>query len=282
MEKSIPISSGADKMNLQLPEIYAVSAGKRGFALIINNFEFDDITKNLPGGKQDSVRLKETFEGLQFIVELKENLSGTEIESRIIAYSQYETLSRYNCFVCVLSSHGAYDKLIGRDGAQVHLPTVLGTILNCKYLIGQPKLFFIDACRNLDPHFNLEIPLPYPDYMICYSALPGTSAYMMNGTTDRFEGSRFIKSMCDVLCEYGEDEQLAHLLIRIKKAVNDKNGHVEYEQNVQSRDSLTKRCFFKPGKWICEVCYSCIDTDVCLQCKPTSNTEGMNSRTTTS
>lgn len=96
-------------------------------------------------------------------------------------------------------------------------------------------------------YIKLNFCLLLNDFIV-FTLTLGTSAYMMNGTTDRFEGSRFIKSMCDVLCEYGEDEQLAHLLIRIKKAVNDKNGHVEYEQNVQSRDSLTKRCFFKPGK----------------------------------
>lgn len=67
----------------------------------------------------------------------------------------------------------------------------------------------------------------------------------MMSDTDRLKGSRFIKSMCDIFRQYGEDEQLVHLLTKLKKAVNDGSKN---SQNVEIKESLTKLFFFTDGK----------------------------------
>lgn len=80
--------------------------------------------------------------------------------------------------------------------------------------------------------------------LLVFILLLGTTAGMMNDK-DRLKGSRFIKSMCDVFRQYGEDEHLEQLLTKLKKAMNDGSNNSQY---VEITESLTKIFFFTPGK----------------------------------
>lgn len=65
--------------------MYNVTEPKRGFAVIINNYEFSnkDKLKDLPGGQSDTKRLCHTLNKMQFIVKEHENMKSNDI-SRII------------------------------------------------------------------------------------------------------------------------------------------------------------------------------------------------------
>lgn len=76
----ITCRSGENLANLEKTKTYDMPNEKNGFAVIINNYEFRDHSINLDGGADDTRRLKDTFEGLKFIVDSHENKDADDMK----------------------------------------------------------------------------------------------------------------------------------------------------------------------------------------------------------
>lgn len=241
MAKSIFNLSGENLANLEKTKTYDMPNEKNGFAVIINNYEFRDHSIDLDGGEDDTRRLKDTFEGLKFTVDIHENKDADDMKRILFEYS-LKDYKNSNMFVCVLSSHGGEHTILGRDSESVQLFDLMKHIIDCKSLASKPKLFFIDACRTCEENFKGTPSAPEnAEYLMCYAALKGKSAHMME--SEKWKGSYFIKSLCDVFRKDGDEKSLDDLLGSLKTAVISSSKEL---QTVEYTNSLTKTLYFFP------------------------------------
>lgn len=260
MEKSIMNRSGENLANLTATKTYDMISELNGYAVIINNYRFIDCSKNLDGGADDTRRLEDTFKGLKCIVDSHKNIDADDMQKLLFEYSLKDH-KNYNMFVCVLSSHGGMQSILGSDCKSVQVVDLLKHIIDCKSLANKPKLFFIDACRGYDETF---IGTPFPkenaDYLICYAALEGKSALMMKSL--KWKGSYFTKALCDIFRKDGDDKSLDDLLKSLKTAVISSS---EGQQTAECIDSLTKTLYFFPESQIRNYTWvAAIDFGTCL------------------
>lgn len=71
----------------------------------------------------------------------------------MVAHLREETARdhwKYDCFVCVIMSHGEKDVIFGVDGEAIPLDTILECVdgNNAPSLICKPKIFLIDASQG--------------------------------------------------------------------------------------------------------------------------------------
>ena len=82
-----------------------------------------------------------------FKVIRKENLKKWEIEREIKAMSKADH-KKFDCFICIISSHGNSSKLYGSDGYDVMLGPQMKSFKpdGCPDLDGKPKIFLFQSC----------------------------------------------------------------------------------------------------------------------------------------
>ena len=124
-----------------------------GYAVIINNYEFDEHTKMevREGSKVDVDKMEKLFHWLQFEVDLYENQTAAEIESIVRKYQVEVDHNNFDCFVLFLMSHGDTEGIFGTDGKEVSIRHNIRSHLTadkCFSLANKPKLIFVQACRG--------------------------------------------------------------------------------------------------------------------------------------
>ncbi|XP_036359066.1 caspase-3-like [Octopus sinensis] len=213
---------------------YDMDREKKNLALIINNVEFDESTgmSYRQGSDRDASAIKKTLKSLHFEVIDRKNLSVKDMKQIFKDISTMEH-AKYNCFVCVISTHGENNNHVcGTDG-KVKLDDLVELFLpdRCPSLIGKPKLFFVQACRgrkedsgapmhdagdfrvkyqNVTSH---KVPLG-ADMLLAYSTVPGFYSYRRSTT-----GSWFIQSLARILEKHGDRLELQQLMILVNRKV---------------------------------------------------------------
>ncbi|CAC5394290.1 CASP9 [Mytilus coruscus] len=152
---------------------YHMSRRKPGLAVFIINSRFEHQPYR-PFARTDCRYMVKLFKHLGFEIHLLEDLKGQELWRELIAIQRSIT-TEYDCFVCVISSHGAELPLSRLLDSQRKLRehviyTRNGTIPTeeilkifndegCKNLQGKPRMFFIQACRcvmGADEEFDVD------------------------------------------------------------------------------------------------------------------------------
>ncbi|CAI9722936.1 caspase-3-like isoform X2 [Octopus vulgaris] len=220
---------------------YDMDRKKENLALIINNESFDESTEmsKRQGSDRDASAIKKTLKSLHFEVVERKNLSVSDMRQIFTEISKREH-AKYNCFVCVILTHGEDDNQIyGTDG-KLNLNELVQMLLpdSCPGLIGKPKLYFIQACRGTkldrgvimhdaqafrDEYQNvtpLKVPL-WADVLLAYSTVPGF--YSWKNSTN---GSWFIQSLAHILERDGDKLELQQLMLSVNRRVA-----CEYESN---------------------------------------------------
>ncbi|XP_018581451.1 caspase-8 [Scleropages formosus] len=136
-------------------EVYSMTHRPRGYCLIINNFNFEEESKNIIGLRnrrgthRDAEDLTDVFRSLHFEVHLKEDLTASEILKVVKKFGQMDHSTR-DAFVCCVLSHGEKGSVYGTDGQLVLIRdvTLPFTCSQCTSLAKKPKLFFIQACQG--------------------------------------------------------------------------------------------------------------------------------------
>ncbi|XP_036359069.1 caspase-3-like [Octopus sinensis] len=220
---------------------YNMDRSKGNLALIINNETFNESTgmSNRQGSDRDALAIKQALELLHFKVIDRKNLSVKSMKQIFTDISALDH-TNYNCFVCVILSHGEDDNQIYGIDDKVKLDDLVEMLLpnRCPSLIGKPKLFFVQACRGtkLDSgavmhdagdvrvrHQNIKsqkVPL-WADVLLAYSTVPGF--YSWRNSTN---GSWFIQSLAHILERDGDQHELQQLMISVNRRVA-----YEYESN---------------------------------------------------
>lgn len=199
----------------------------RGLCIILDNENFSPIgtrTKTLPkriGSHVDSKAVSSLFSTLGFQVHVRHDLTAQGIKTLLKQVALYDH-SDFDCFVCVVLTHGEHGKLFAYDNGYA-IDTLFTNFLGdqCLTLVGKPKLFFIQACQgnrldsgvvvqcasdDIDAAHYFKIPT-HADFMIAYSTLPGFFSFR---NTEK--GSWFIRALVEVISEYHQQYDLMSMM----------------------------------------------------------------------
>jgi hypothetical protein len=78
---------------------------RMGFAIIVNNRHFMRSSER-EGSEMDVENLRRSLTRLNFDIEVFSNSNATKMASLMSQYATTKNYSGYDCFVCVLMSHG--------------------------------------------------------------------------------------------------------------------------------------------------------------------------------
>ncbi|XP_048258775.1 caspase-3-like isoform X2 [Haliotis rufescens] len=140
--------------------IYRIQRSERGRVLIINNENFSTATtplENRTGTDADATSISLLFDQLSFKTVIKRNLTQTQMIEALEKESKINH-DNYDCFVCVILSHGTREGVFGVDGKVANLEEIKDMFngQNCKTLALKPKLFFIQACQGRPPDSSVS------------------------------------------------------------------------------------------------------------------------------
>ncbi|XP_076969220.1 caspase-1 isoform X2 [Tamandua tetradactyla] len=137
-------------------EIYPVMerSTRTRLALIICNTEFDCLPRRA-GSDADIREMKILLEGLGYSVEVKENLTASDMTTELKAFAARPEHRTSDSTFLVFMSHGIRDGICGKTYSE-KVPDVLDVNIifqmlnnrNCPSLKDKPKVIIIQACRG--------------------------------------------------------------------------------------------------------------------------------------
>ena len=228
---------------------------KSGYVLVINNYMFpgrDDVERT--GSNDDVKNLINLFDDFSFRHRLEHNQSGSQM-LELLRGTAEKDFSRYDCFICVILSHGTKDGIYGTDEKVIKIEAITSLFRRheCPSLEGKPKIFLIQACRgprqdrvpvesDSDPIPLSSSSLPADaDFLICFASAPGHQSYRQAHL-----GSWFISSVFDVFKEYAEREHLMDMMLRVNNRVAGFYSKEGLKQMPCQVCMLRKKVFFDP------------------------------------
>ncbi|XP_014771239.1 caspase-2 [Octopus bimaculoides] len=199
---------------------YKMSSEPKGLFYVINNDTFKDASFNRNGSKKDMIDLMNLFSELDFVCEKKENVGAIDMKLALWGFSQMSLLEKANCCVVAILTHGKnINQLVGVDGNVINLDDVLAyfNAQNCAALVGKPKLFIIQACRDEISKESYHQAAIRSDVVIAYSTSPGYVSLR-----DPKEGSVFIKEIVSVFGECSKHMSITDMLIKVRGNITKK------------------------------------------------------------
>ncbi|XP_041117554.1 caspase-8-like [Polyodon spathula] len=261
----------SDDSDPGISETYAMNREKRGYCLIINNYNFSESRTrrsseqkwctDRQGTNTDASALKDVFQWLGFDTVCVEDLTQKEMLKEIEQYQNLTDHKDRDCFVCCILSHGEKGKIYGIDGRTVLISEITKPFSgkNCHLLIGKPKVFFIQACQGQKTQSGVPIeadgytpelekdalvPNSIPedaDFLVGMATVEGYVSYR-----DPSKGTWYIQSLCQNLLHLvprGED--LLSILTKVNMDVSRKTDEYRIKKQIpQPAFSLRKKLVF--------------------------------------
>lgn len=262
------------------PEItncYFMCSSPRGQALIINNESFDEMTVgegkiHRKGSELDGNNLQQLFHELGFNVDLRRNLTRSQMANSINNFANSENHIKSDMAILAILSHGSDGILYGVDNGSLCIEDIVQRLNNenCINLRGRPKFFIFQGCRGLgrdygtptqefvsplDNHPNLtnkpteydaigfniprraEVRSPsVEDMLIAWSTIPG---YVANRNTVR--GSWFVECICKVFMRFAASTDIRDMLDKVSMEMRS----YESENGMKQTCSYEVRHFYK-------------------------------------
>ena len=221
-----------------------------GYVLIIHNNIFpqrENVERT--GSYEDVWNVKSLFDNFNFRTLVYGNLTTSKM-LKLLTDTSEKDFSRFDCFVCVILSHGSNDGIYGTDDEVIKVEeiTKLFRRNGCPSLEGKPKIFLIQACHGFEqdrvpiigsdgePILSPSLPGD-ADFLICVASAPGYQRYRQ-----RKPGSWFISSVVDVFKECAEKQHLMDMMLRVNNRLAQFSKQMVYYQVC----SLTRKVFFYP------------------------------------
>ena len=231
---------------------------RSGYVLIINNYLFSYMRHAERSGSNDDVKnLKNLFDDFGFRYRVQDNQTRREMLLLLTDTSEKD-FSKYDCFVCVILSHGSENGVHGADGEIICIETITSLFRRdeCPSLEGKPKIFLFQACRgsasdrvavepvesDSDPPDLSSPSLPADaDFLICFASSPGHAAYRQ-----RSFGSWFLRAVFDVFKKHAKREHIMEMMVRVNHQVAGYCTRDGLKQMPCQVCMLTKKVFFQP------------------------------------
>ncbi|XP_078579967.1 caspase-7-like [Branchiostoma floridae x Branchiostoma japonicum] len=257
--------------HLDLSHMYDMTHRRRGLAIVINNKEFQKKTKQgvRKGTDRDADSLFKQLTDLDFDVDMNDDLTCKEMKD-ILKKAAAKDHSDADCVLVALLSHGEEKVVYGTDGT-VEIADLAAYFngVNCKSLVGKPKIFIIQACQGSKMMEGVDMPdavgfrdddlvtdTPPPqtlpseaDFLYYYSTMPGYYAWR-----NQEAGSWSIQSLCAVLREHGKSGlEVMQILTRVNRTVATQFESRTREEKMNRKKQipcimsmLTKELYFTP------------------------------------
>ncbi|XP_029936353.1 caspase-8 [Myripristis murdjan] len=251
----------AAETNKEVVGKYPMVGVKRGFCLIVNNYDFSNSIKQLnnrEGTDIDQRCLEKVFKWLGFEVETEKNCARDKMLS-VVQKLRTMDHSQMDCFVCCILSHGQDRGVFGVDGQEVQLKELTEpfSALQCPSLREKPKLFFIQACQGTYEQQAVCIQSDGPvcsDAQVPKNSIPADADILMSMATvphyvsyrDKKQGSWFIQLLCQNLVQMvPSGYHLMDILTKVNADVSQKtDSYGEKKQMPQPAFSLRKKVVF--------------------------------------
>ena len=228
---------------------------KSGYVLVINNYLFPQrVNVERTGSNDDVQNLTNLFDDFNFRTRTHDNLTRSEM-LKLLTETAEKDFSKYDCFVCVILSHGSKDGIYGTDDEVINIEAITSLFRRdeCSSLEGKPKIFLIQACRgnqrdivpvesDSDPMVFSNPSLPADaDFLICFASSPGHQSYRQP-----LLGSWFISAVFAVFKEHAEREHIMDMMLRVNNQVAGYFSKDGLKQMPCQICMLTKKVFFQP------------------------------------
>ena len=256
------IGGGNAKLPPALMPYKTNKEGQHGYALIINNIRIDG-REERAGAKADGENLSKALKKLRYNLykdQVHENCTAFRI-NELVKEAVNVDHSKSDSFICCLLSHGDSELIFGTDDKKVYLEDIKKMVINCKSLVGKPKIFFVQSCRGealpdahhvqFDTHGHEgKVLLPEAsDVFFGYATSPNTKACRFTDT-----GSWYIIELCKALDTYGSKCDLLTIVQCAQYEVCTNKEYVYerrvggetkwYRQSPQMVSTLIRRFYF--------------------------------------
>ncbi|XP_027055203.1 caspase-3-like, partial [Pocillopora damicornis] len=228
---------------------------KSGYVLVIHNYSFPKREEAVRHGSEEDVKnLCSLFDDFNFKTRIVNNLTQSQMVE-ILSETAEKDFSRYDCFLCVILSHGLKDGILGIDDEKIKIEAITSNFRRdaCPSLEGKPKIFLIQACRgNRQDRVSIESdsePVPCAssslpadaDFLICFASAPGHQSYRQPEL-----GSWFISTVVAIFKEYAEREHLMDMMLRVNNHVANYFSKTGLKQIPCQVCMLRRKVYFSP------------------------------------
>ncbi|KAK1165555.1 caspase-8-like isoform X2 [Acipenser oxyrinchus oxyrinchus] len=252
-------------------ETYTMNREKRGYCLIINNYDFSEsrtrsgleqkLCTDRRGTDADASALNNVFQWLGFDTVCLKDLTKKKILNEIEKYQNITDHKDRDCFVCCILSHGEKGKIYGTDGRAVLINEITKPFsgINCRLLIGKPKVFFIQACQGNEKQSG--VPIEADGYTseleeddLVPDSIPEDADFLVGMATmedyvsyrDISKGTWYIQSLCQNLLQLvPRKEDLLTILTKVNMDVSQKTDKRRLNKQIpQPAFSFRKKLVF--------------------------------------
>ncbi|KAH7720653.1 Cell death protein 3 precursor [Aphelenchoides avenae] len=158
--------------------------------------------------------IRHLLEKLGYKVKTKENLPVQQMLEEAQRFTNDDSHSGCHSCIVVVMTHGKYDEICGTDDKAIKVDDFV-ECFNAPGLDGKPKLFFIQACREMESdRRSVQRSAPRRDVLVAYPTAPKCLAYR-----HKTKGSPFIQSVCEVFIKYAHSESVESMLKRVSNRV---------------------------------------------------------------
>ncbi|MGH0114729.1 UNVERIFIED_CONTAM: hypothetical protein FKN15_045404 [Acipenser sinensis] len=257
--------------NQWILETYTMNREKRGYCLIINNYDFSESRTRSSleqkwctdrrGTDADASALNTVFQWLGFDTVCLKDLTKKKILDEIEKYQNITDHKDRDCFVCCILSHGEKGKIYGTDGRAVLINEITKPFsgINCRFLIGKPKVFFIQACQGNEKQSG--VPIEADGYTseleeddLVPDSIPEDADFLVGMATiedyvsyrDTSKGTWYIQSLCQNLLQLvPRKEDLLTILTKVNMDVSQKTDKRRLNKQIpQPAFSFRKKLVF--------------------------------------
>merc|ERR1719320_1227726 len=254
-------------------QIHKPDFRKKGIAVIINNWMFDDsdLYPKRQGANVDAVNLSNLFGQLGFEVLHHENMDRIKMAKTMILLSETVVDNEADMvIVCILSYEGETGRPLSSDGYEIDIEVDVFRRFNndyCGRMQGKPKLFIIHTQRVSEieedtsshiptgdvteavPFYNKNTRLEksksseWKDVIIVYSKIPSNMHYR-----EQERDSVVIETICEVFMKHAKSEDLIALLNMVSYQITLDNVQLYSSQKFYFEErGFKKKLYFNPG-----------------------------------
>merc|ERR1712013_570823 len=254
-------------------QMYKLDFRKKGMAVIINNWMFDD-SDSFPkrqGANVDALNLGNLFGKLGFEVLHHENMDRIKMAKTMISLSETVVENAADLvIVCILSYEGETGRPLSSDGYEIDIEVDVFRRFNndyCGRMRGKPKLFIIHTQRVSEmeedtsshtPTGDVTEAVPFyskntrsekskssewEDMIIVYSKIPSNMHYR-----EQERDSVAIETICEVFMKHAKSEDLRALLNMVSYQITLYNDQLySYQKFYFEERGFKKKLYFNPG-----------------------------------
>lgn len=239
--------------------VYKMEHENRGFAVIIDNLNFDF---KLNESEKYVENYKSTFRNIGFKeneIEVCENLTSQGIKEKIDIYAQKD-YTKCDCFIAVFLLSILTSKFTNGDQKPMLHKYLEDKFKNCETLKNKPKIFFLDVYKKDETSsYDYESTLFSPDEVYLSDVFFGWTSIKFKSKTSKNEPI-FSKVLCETIDKCFHNEDLIEIYTEARKTLKEK-----YNINAKSHSTLGKSCFLNSKtNEDSSFCSNCLNSELTL------------------